>query len=99
MMYLKQEAPIFIGTMEDYENSRRNEMLCQDYADMLDNNYFFQSMVEDAYWSKSGPQPADFFARMVEQAVKDKIVLIDMETFDYEEYFYNLYEHTEKGLS
>jgi hypothetical protein len=73
-------------------------MSCEDFAELLDNNYFFDQLVDEQYWT-DGFKADPFFTDLKDEAKKRGIVLSNVDDFDYEKYFQNVYSSSEKGLS
>lgn len=76
----------------------KTQMSCRAFADLLDNTYFFDDVVDGAFWNKSFKSET-FFEAMKAEAERRDISLSDSEEWDYENYFWNLYQCSEKGLS
>ncbi len=55
-------------------------------------------MIDEAYWGDNF-KAERFFNVLKEEATKRSVTLSDIEEFDYEDYYWNLYENSEKGLS
>ena len=71
-------------------------MECLEFVDYLDND--FCTLCDELYWD-GGFDAQVFFNYMKLEADKIGVRLTDLSTFDYENYFYILYQNTEKGLS
>lgn len=70
----------------------------QEFADRLENTYFFDSLIDEMYWSDSF-SAGRFVSALEAEAERQGAQLIGIGQFDYEDYFWQLYAASEKGLS
>jgi hypothetical protein len=73
-------------------------MKCEEFADELYNDYFFDTEIDEQYWS-GGVNTTALFKSLCAEADKRGVVLTDVGEWDYDTYFYDVYRSTEKGLS
>ena len=71
---------------------------CEDFADDLDNVSYFSKMVNEAHRNQDFSSDR-FFDRLKAEAFDRNIQLTDIEDFEYDEYFYNLYKWSEKEIA
>jgi hypothetical protein len=69
-------------------------------ADYFDANWQMQCdrIIQEQYWD-GGVNTDALFDSMKRDAAKDGVTLTDTDTWDYEDFFYQTYRDTEKGLS
>ena len=73
-------------------------MKIRDYCEELWDNGFYDEMIDEAYWQQSFSSHKMFNATLAE-ASRNGIELVGINTFDYDTYFTDGYNATEKGLS
>lgn len=73
-------------------------MTCQDFIDILVNEYFYDGMIDDDYWNDDFDSEW-YFDATLKEARERGVTLSDADTFDYDKEFYEMYRNTEKGLS
>lgn len=71
---------------------------CEAFAESLCNVYFFDAEIDDMFWRDSF-KAENLFEMTKNEAEKRGVVLSDSETWDFETYFWEVYESAEKGLS
>lgn len=69
-----------------------------EFAETLANNDFFDDYIQDSFWTKEF-KTSKCLAMMETEAKQQKITLTNEEDFDYDKFFFDLYNCTEKGLS
>lgn len=74
------------------------EQTCEEFADHLDNHYFFSEMIDEAYWGRDF-KAILFFGALVREAESRGVTLTDVRDWDFDSWFWNLYHSSEKGLS
>lgn len=71
---------------------------CEDYFDSLHNSYCFDSLIDEAHWGDDF-NAESFFEFGKSYATESGVLLTDLESFDYETYFWTMFDSSEKGLS
>jgi hypothetical protein len=76
------------------------EMTCDEFVEgyMLDDRDF-DSLIDEMLRIDGGPSSEKMFNFMKDLAKEEGVRLTDIEDFDYDDYFYEVYKNTEKGLS
>ncbi len=69
-----------------------------DFAEQFVDTRDFEDYMQDAHWT------LDFkthiaFELMLEAANSEGVQLTDTQSFDYDKFFWNVYQNSEKGLS
>ena len=75
-----------------------DKMTCEQFFDKHYDDHDLSSWIDEMYWERSFSSEK-IFNDMVKAADSLKIELTDKDDFDYEEFFWNVYQCTEKGLS
>lgn len=75
------------------------EMTCEEFFESyMDAGNHWNTLADEMYWE--GRFSADqCFASMRRMAEREGVTLTDVAAFQYEDFFYNAYRNTEKGLS
>lgn len=71
---------------------------CEAFAEDLWNQWFFDDLIDEAYWGRSFNAMRFFFA-LVNEAEKRGVELTDVRDWDFDSYFWEMYRSSEKGLS
>lgn len=69
-----------------------------DFCENLADHNFYDEMIDEAFWLQEY-RSWDFMQVTLNEAIKLQIKLEGVEEFDYDTYFSDLYNNTEKGLS
>jgi hypothetical protein len=70
----------------------------KDYADDFSMSKAFEDYIDSAYWSDSF-DTEEAFQMMMDSAQENGILLDNVDEFDYDRFFYEIYKDSEKGLS
>lgn len=73
-------------------------MTCEQFANSLWNDMFFDPIIDDMYWSRDY-RSETLLNAMKAEAQERGVLLEDLGNWDYDEFFYEIYCSTEKGLS
>lgn len=76
----------------------KKSMTCAQYAEHLDGKGGYSQIIDELYWS-GGCDTKTLFLYTQKCAEADGIILIDVDEFEYDPYFWDLYQSSEKGLS
>lgn len=68
------------------------------YFETLMNDGFFDEVMDSMHWSDSF-NTETLLQIGLKEAAADEIELTGLDSFDYDTFFYNAYQCTEKGLS
>jgi hypothetical protein len=74
------------------------KMKCEDLADKLANGDRFDTYIQESFWERNFKTSA-CLEILVDEANERSIQLVDLDEWDFDKYFYNMYRCTEKGLS
>lgn len=76
----------------------KNELTCEEFFEKYFDNDSLNIMIEEMYWEKNFN--AHFlFEQMKKSALNLDVDLVDENDWEYDIFFYNIYNNTEKGLS
>ena len=74
-------------------------MTCEEFYDADSAvSYIYETVIQEQYW-EDGYDGQQLFALLKERAAEQGITLTDIETFNDDRFFYDVYQCTEKGLS
>lgn len=73
------------------------KMTCEDYYETY-LVYPIMDYIDEMYWEKNYSAER-LFNFLLKHAASQSIVLTDADYFDYDGFFWNVYQNTEKGLS
>jgi hypothetical protein len=73
-------------------------MTCQEYIEYLNNNYQFDALFDDMFWTDSFSTDR-LWNYVLNYAMMDNVVLTDIVEYGYDNELYELYQNSEKGLS
>lgn len=77
-----------------------NESSFHDYAERTKNQEMMDEIIQEMVWDGDGSFNADKLLKaIVDAAEKDGVIITDKDEFNYHDYFYNIWQCTEKGLS
>lgn len=75
------------------------EMTCEDFFhSYMDSGNYWNTLADEMYWGRNFSADR-CFASMKRLAARENVTLTDVKMFQYEDFFYNAYQNTEKGLS
>lgn len=75
-------------------------MSTEEFAEILHDRYFYDALIDELYWEQAPNKTNQMLDATLEEAKRQGITLTDANTWvGYDEYFYNMYDCTEKGLS
>jgi hypothetical protein len=74
------------------------EMTCEDFFDSYMDNHDWSTMADEMHWEDNFSSER-CFKKMKELAKHHHVKLTNEDDFDYDEFFYQTYKDTEKGLS
>jgi hypothetical protein len=80
------------------EHIAKPRMTCADYIAAMHNNYEFDGIFDYLYWGE-GFSSGRLWDYVLDCALMDNVILIDILDFDYETEFWELWQCSEKGLS
>lgn len=70
------------------------------YAEKLADAGYYEPMIQEYSWSdKSTSITDEMFEATLSHAARADVQLSNVESFDYDQFFHNIYSCTEKGLS
>lgn len=83
----------------EQKNEQKSEPIpARDYAEGFVETREFNTYVDEAYWERNFSTDV-CLDWMLDRAKQEQIELTHVEDFDYDTFFYNAYQCTEKGLS
>ena len=82
---------------ENYLKMATGVITCEEYYDKYLTDKIDEA-IQDMHWNREFDAKY-LFNIMITDASESKIVLQDLENFDYEDFFWNIYKSSEKGLS
>lgn len=74
------------------------ELTFKVFADELADSRRYDYIIDEMFWG-DGYSAEQFYKLTVSIAETEKVIIIDKDDFSYDEYFWNLWQSTEKGLS
>lgn len=80
-----------LSNLEILENA--SEETCEAFYDKLSNNYFFDEMIQEFKVLDTNNITEKLMSSLISEAMRQNVFLSDLNDFEYDEFFYNVYKN------